>query len=348
MHQKLIPIAGNDYLGLAVDMRLKKTVAEAVLHSSISPMASRFSFGLTEIHMQLEKDLASFFNVEKAVVMGAAYHGGPAFFHAAALQGYDLVLCDENVHANIFLGIRGAELEHITYRHLDNTHLAELLESAKTRKVIVATDGLYGISGEIPDLKEAHRLCSIYDAQLFIDDAHGVFANGPTGKGVGELCGLASNDAVILGSMSKAMGCSGGFIVGPEEWIKGCLNSPICRGTAIPSPAIAAACVKSLEIINTEPQRQIKLHQNAQTMRDAAASAGISVAVPNSPVIALSMKDEFEAAALSQAFGEAGLSVPYFKYPSEPRHNLLRSVARSIHTPQELERYSDVLHEFRA
>ncbi len=346
MHQKLIPVAGNDYLGLAVDMRLKEVMAQAVLQSSISPMASRFSFGLTDMHKQLEKDLASFFEVEKAVVMGAAYHGGPAFFHAARLQGYDLVLCDENCHANIFLGMRGAELEYQTYKHLNNDHLADLLDAAKGRKVVVATDGLYGISGEIPDLKEIHRLCTLAGAQLFIDDAHGVFANGKTGKGIAEFCGLVPNDAVILGSMSKALGCSGGFIIGSSEWIKGCLNSPICRGTAIPSPAIAAACVKSLEIIQAEPDRQAQLHQNAQTMREAAQRAGIAVAVDNSPVVALSMKDEFQAAALSQAFAEAGLSVPYFKYPSEPRHNLLRSVARAIHTPQELKTYGDVLHEF--
>ncbi|MEO9274942.1 pyridoxal phosphate-dependent aminotransferase family protein [Marinomonas sp. 5E14-1] len=344
---KLTPFSGNDYLGLANDNRLIESVVDAVRQYGISPMSSRFSYGLRDIHVELEEKLAAFYGEEKAVILGAGYHGGPVFFHAAAEMGYDHVLCDINAHANMMLGIRGASLGFQSYKHLDLNDLEEKLRANSDKRIVVATDGIFGISGEIPDLKAMAELCEKYHAKLFIDDAHGVFANGQTGRGVAQACGLQPGDAIIMGSMSKALGCTGGFIVGSADWIAKCLRSPLCRGTAITAPAIASACSKSIDIIVSEPQLREALAEDAKAMRAAAKSAGIAVVTEDSPVVALAMADEFQAQKLSEAFKDAGLLIPYFKYPSEPRHQILRTVACSTHKAKDLETYKQVLIEFQ-
>ena len=333
-----VNFAGNDYLGLARDERLARALSEAARRYGLSSTSSRWALGWTDLHQRLEQELAAFMGAEAACILGAAYFGGPVYFSAFAGSGRT-VYCDETVHSNQFLGMRGAALEFRTFRHLDAADLARQLAAHRGPPPMVATDGVYGISGEVAPLAELRDAARAAGAEFFIDDAHGVGALGETGRGSAELCGLAPSDATVLGSMSKAMGCNGGFLAGRKELVEKFRRSAIASGSSIPPPPIAAACLESLKIIRAEPELRATMRAHAGRMRAALAARGIAVVSDRTPIVAMVFRDEFEAAAAAEHFLKYELAIPYFKYASEPRENLLRGAARACYTEEHLAQF---------
>lgn len=334
--------AGNDYLGLSRDPRLVEALSEGARCYGISSTSSRWALGWTEVHAQLERDLARFFGVEDACIIGATYLGGAIYFEIAR-RTHDVVYCDEQVHSNQFMGLKSAGFEIRKFRHLDAGSLREKLKAHTGRAPLVATDGVYGISGELAPLGEIHAVAREFDAELFVDDSHGVFALGKSGRGSVEACGLKPTDAAILGSMSKALGCNGGFLVGSADRVEAYRRSTHVSGASQPTAPIAAACVRAIEIVSNEPGLRERMWNHAARMRSAAAENGIGVVSAESPIVALTLKDEHEAIALADHLKTFDLVAPYFKYPSEPRQNLLRCAGRACYSSAELERFAKAL-----
>ncbi|HOX05766.1 MAG TPA: pyridoxal phosphate-dependent aminotransferase family protein [Planctomycetota bacterium] len=334
-----VNFAGNDYLGLARDPRLADALCRAVREYGISSTSSRWALGWTDLHQKLEDALAAFTGAEAACITGAAYFGGPVYYSVFAGSGR-VVYCDETVHSNQFLGMRAAGLEIRKFKHLDAGDLKRQLKGHKGPAPIVAADGVYGISGEVAPLAEMAEAARAVGAEIFVDDAHGFGALGASGRGSTELCGLApAPDLTVLCSMSKAMGCNGGFLTGRKELVEKFRRSAAASGSAIPPPPIAAACLESLRIIREEPELRDKMESHARRLRAALAARGVSVVSDRTPILGMVFKDEFEAAAADKHFLKHGLVIPYFKYASEPRENLLRGAARACYTEEHLARF---------
>jgi 7-keto-8-aminopelargonate synthetase-like enzyme len=334
--------AGNDYLGLSSDPRLTQALYEAAKRFGISSTSSRWALGWTEVHAQLERDLAHFFGVEDACILGATYMGGAVYYEVMRAK-HDTVYSDEQVHSNQFMGMKAAGFEVVKFKHLDPASLRQKLSSHTGRPPLVATDGVYGISGELAPLAELHAVAKSFGAELFVDDAHGVFALGASGRGSLEACGVKFGDAAVLGSMSKALGCNGGFLLGGAQRVEAYRRSTHVSGASQPTAPIAAACVRALEIVRNEPTLRERMWTHAAQMRAAAAESGIDVVSTQSPIVALMLKDEHEAAMLADHFRNFRLVAPYFKYPSEPRQNLLRCAGRACYSKDELERFAQAL-----
>lgn len=335
--------AGNDYLGLARDPRLADAVCATVRSHGLSATSSRWALGWTDLHQQLEDALAAFTGAESACILGAAYFGGPVYYSAFAGTGR-VVYCDETVHSNQFIGMRAAGLEIRTYRHLDVADLKRQLDHHRGPPPIVASDGVYGISGELAPLAELVAAARGVDAEIFIDDAHGFGAIGASGRGSIEACGLLpAMDLTVLCSMSKAMGCNGGFLCGRRDLIERLRRSAPASGSAIPPPPIAAACLEALRIIAGDPSLRQRMEANAQRMRATLLSHGIRTLSDRTPIIGMIFADETTAAAASSCFLRHGLVIPYFKYASEPRHNLLRGAARACYAEADLSRFADAV-----
>jgi len=331
--------AGNDYLGLATEPRMVEALAAAARQHGISATSSRWALGWTDLYAALESRLAEFFGADDAVIFGATYLAGPAYFGVMA-ETHGGVYCYENSHSNLFTGIRAAGLELRTFAHGDLAGLERMLAAHRGRPAIVATDGVYSISGQVPPLAEMSALARRHGAELLIDDAHGVFAVGPTGRGAAELCGVEPGEATIMGSMSKALGCNGGFLCGARDIVDKVRRSAPAAGSALPPPPIAAACLEGLRIVSQEPQRRLRMQEHARTMREVLRRNGISIVADRTPIIAMVLRDEAQAADLADHFLAHDIVIPYFKYPSEPRHNLLRSVARSCYTDADMARFT--------
>jgi len=334
--------SGCDYLGLARHPALIEAMNAAARRYGISATSSRWALGWTEVHQQLEDAMADFMGTEAACILGAAYLGSAVYYASLAAER-QVVFCDETVHSNQFLGMRAEGLEVHTFRHLDVDDLKRKLLSHDGRPCIIATDGVYGISGEIAPLRELADLAVEVGAEFFVDDAHGFGVLGDTGRGSTELCGLSPERVTVLGSMSKAMGCGGGFLAGRAELVERFRHSAASSGSSLPPVPVAAACLEALHLIRAEPELRRALKHNERVMRSVLAEQGVGVAAEGCPIIAMLLADEHEAAKLADHFLSFGLRIPYFKYASEPRTNMLRAAARSVYSRHDLERFAEAV-----
>jgi 8-amino-7-oxononanoate synthase len=345
--KKQVNFAGNDYLGLASHPALLKALYQGAKKYGISSTSSRWALGWTDLHQKLEEAVAKFTGFEAGCILNSTYLGGAVYYGVMAGR-FKTVICDEMVHSNQVLGMRAAGLAIVKFNHLDMDDLRKKIKSLQdVKNTILATDGVYGISGEIAPVKEMSDLAKYHDLEFFVDDAHGFGAYGKDGRGVLEYDNVCYPKTTLLASMSKAAGVNGGFLAGRLEIIDACRKSAICSGTAIPPAPIASACLKALEIISKEPQRRTRLFLTADKMRAILKRAGFETMAPNSAIIAIVCKDEFEAAKLADHFLKHGLRIPYFKYASEPRQNLLRAVARSIYRDQDLKNFAKAVSSFK-
>lgn len=332
--------AGNDYLGLASHPQVIEALCAAARQYGLSSTSSRWAQGWTDQHALLEKELADWMGTEDACILGAAYFGGAVYYGQMAALGRRVVFCDETVHANQYLGMRAAGLEVRKFRHLDVADLRRLTAAYAGAPAIVATDGVYGISGEVAPLAEMAEVAERIGAEFFVDDAHGVGVLGARGRGAAELAGLAPAQLTVVGSMSKALGANGGFFAGRRELVERFRHSPEVSGSSSPPPAVAAAARAALRIVRHDPEPRRRLEENAAFLRSTLAAAGIALADTRHPILGMLLADEGEARALEKHLMAHGIWVPYFYYASEPRHNLLRAAARAVYTPELLERFA--------
>lgn len=338
-------IGGNDYLGLARDARLADAVCEAAHKYGISPTAGRWSVGWHDLHQELEDKLAEFFGAEDACIIGSAYLGGPAFF-AAMQERYRTVFCDEFAHPNLFLGMHDAGMDIRPYWHLDMEDLRLQLDAYKGDAPVVVTDGVFGIEGAIAPLGEIVREARKVGAQVFVDDCHGVFCVGENGRGAVELCGLSLDDVTLMGSMSKALGCYGGFIAGHREVVDKVRRAVNYVGSTPPPMPIVGACLAGIEIVRSEPERRQRMMENAGKMRAVLAELGLeAVSDERTPIVTIAFGDAGQAHKAAECLNRKGLAVRYFTYPTEPRDNLLRTIARENYMPEHLDRFAQALGE---
>lgn len=339
-----VDFAGNDYLGLAKRPELALASAAAAKKYGISSTSSRWAVGWSDLHARYEETVARFIRRPAACILNSTYLGGLAYYFIMAGRGCTAVVCDETVHSNQFFGMKAAGLKIITFRHMDVADCKRKLKAVRnTGRAIVATDAVYGISGELAPVGELARVAEKAGAEFFVDDAHGFGVYGASGRGMLDRDKVKYEKTVILASMSKAFGCNGGFLAGRADLIDAIRHSPVCSGTAIPPACIAAACLKSFELFDREPGLRKKLFDHIRVMHGHLARRGIPVVDKRSSIVAMALKDEFEAAALSRHFLEYGLRIPYFKYASEPRENLLRAVGRACYTRDDLARFGEAL-----
>lgn len=337
--QKGFKFAGNDYLGLASHPEVIEALSATAAKYGISSTSSRWAQGWTEVHEELEHNIADWMGCEDACIFGAAYFGGVIYFGQMATLGYKTVFCDEMVHSNQFLGMRAAGFEVHKFRHLDVDDLRRLTSGYQGPPAIVATDGVYGISGEVAPADQLHAVARSIGAEFFVDDAHGVGAIGKMGRGVTELLGLNPGDITVLGSVSKTLGTNGGFIAGRKELVNKFRRSPEASGSAIPPPPMAGATLTSLRLMRTDPTLRQRMEANGNRMRQILNDADIKLADTRHPILGMLLKDEYEAMAMEKHFADYGIWIPYFKYASEPRHNLLRGAARAVYTDVQLDNF---------
>jgi len=338
--------AGNDYLGLSRDGRVIEAMCAAARQRGVSATSARWALGWTELHARLEADLAAFFGADDAVIFDATYLAGPAYFEVMG-ESHDTAWLYEHSHPNLFLGARAAGLEVRTFAHGDVEGLRRGLEAHTGRPAVIATDGVYSVCGEVAPAAELAELARRFGAELLIDDAHGVFALGATGKGIIEPAGVSVADAALMGSMSKALGCNGGFVAGRAELIDKLRRTRPASGGTLAPPGVVAACIEALRIVRAEPELRDRLADHAARMRAVLGEHGIGIVSDATPIVAMVLADEAEAAGLAEHFLARRLVIPYFHYPSEPRHNLLRSVARSCYTEDELARFAEAVASWR-
>lgn len=333
----LINFASNDYLGLAADPRLVAAAVEACRSTGVGRGSSPLICGRSTIHAELERRLAEFEHAEASLLFPSGFAANAGVVPALADRG-DAIFADAKNHASLIDGCRLSRAETHVYRHNDAAHLAELLAAHATeaRRTLIVTDTLFSMDGDVAPLAEIAALARRFDAMLLLDEAHATGVFGRRGRGLAEAAGIEHDGLIRVGTLSKAFGAAGGFVVGPQALIDYLANRArsYVFSTAQPASTAAAALV-ALHVVADEPQRRTQLLAAAATLRKRLQAAGWRTGDSGSQIIPIAVGPAADAVALSQRLRKAGFWVPAIRPPSVPSgESLLRLSLTASHTPE--------------
>jgi 8-amino-7-oxononanoate synthase len=267
---RTIMLGSNNYLGLTADPRVKAAVIKAVEKYGSGCSGSRFLNGTLDIHVELEKALADFLQKEESLVFSTGFQSNLSIISSIAGRN-DYILSDTLNHASIVDGTRLSFAKTIKYRHSDMDDLQRLLERCAADEkagILIITDGVFSMEGEICDLPGIVRLARQYGARIMVDDAHAIGVLGERGRGTAEYFGLTDEVDLIMNTFSKTLASLGGCVAASADAIHYIKHSarPFIFSASIP-PAQVAAAREALRILEAEPQRVRRLNEISGYMR---------------------------------------------------------------------------------
>ncbi|MEX2188770.1 MAG: 8-amino-7-oxononanoate synthase [Pirellulales bacterium] len=326
--RRLVNFGSNDYLNLACDGRLAAAVRGALDCGCGGAGASPLVTGRSTWHARLEDRLAEFNRAEAALVFSSGYAANLAAIAALVGPG-DAVFSDERNHASIIDGCRLSRAETLVYRHADAGHLDVLLAQHSGRgKRLIVTDTVFSMDGDAAPLVEIAASARRRGAMLMIDEAHATGVFGACGRGLAEALGVCDAVDVHVGTLSKALGCAGGFVTGSRRLVDWLFNRARAYvfSTAPPDVVCAAACA-ALDVVRDEPQRRIDLLAAAERLRKELAAQGWDTGNSSTQIVPIIVGDAVRATELCGALRSRGLFVPGIRPPTVPLGNALLRVS---------------------
>jgi 8-amino-7-oxononanoate synthase len=343
--KELINFGANDYLGIANDERLKAAARAAIDRDGWGAGASPLVTGRSAVHAELERKLAQFEGTEAALVFPSGFAANAGTVATLVDRG-DCIFTDQKNHASLIDGCRLSRAEVHIYRHSDPEDLTDLLRSHRDgRRRLIVTDSLFSMDGDLAPLREIVELADRYDCMLLVDEAHATGVFGEHGRGVCEHFGIENEVHARVGTLSKALGCAGGFVAGNRKLIAWLLNRarPYIFSTAHP-PANAAAAIAALDIVEREPERRTSLLARATELRRSLAERGWNIGQSASQIIPIFVGDPQRAMSMAASLREQGLFVPAIRPPSVPTgESLLRISLSCGHTEEMIARLIEAL-----
>jgi len=336
--QNTLLFASNDYLGLANHPNLKQAACKAIEQFGVGAGASRLISGTFPPHQDLEQNLAHFFRTEASLIMSSGYATNSGVI--PSLIAHDgLILADRLCHASLIDGCRLSRATLRIFRHNDIEHLRSLLlKHARARHTLIVTEGVFSMDGDLSPLPHLVRLAEEFEALLLIDDAHGTGVMGSTGGGTIEHWGVNSANILHMGTLSKALGASGGFITGTKDFIAYLINtSRSFMYSTAPPPAMAGAAQAALHLIQQEPERRVRLWRNREHMYQGLTTMGCQLTPTKSPILPILVKDPGVALEMSQQLRANGIFIPAIRPPTVPnRTSRLRVTLTAEHSAEHI------------
>ncbi len=334
----VILMASNNYLGLASHPKLKQAAISATERYGVGTGASRLISGTLTPHTELETALARFKQTEAALVFGSGYLANLGLI--PALIGSDgLILADRLSHASLIDGCRVSRASFRVFHHRDLTHLERLLIRRPPRRdILIVTEGIFSMDGDLSPLPDLIDLAEKYEARLLVDDAHGTGVMGLHGRGSLEHFGVESRLPFHMGTLSKALGTSGAYVVGPESVIRYLVNRsrPFIYTTASP-PATAAASLAAIAVLQAEPARRSRLWENRQYFYAGLQELGFLMTDSVSPIIPIVIGRPEKATAMANRLLELGVYAPAIRPPTVPKDtSRIRATVTSEHSRDQL------------
>ena len=342
-----IMIGSNNYLGLTGNEEVIEASIEATEQFGTGCSGSRFLNGTTTAHLELEKELAEFMQREDCITMSTGFQTNLGIISAIAGRG-DVVLCDKENHASIYDAIKLSYADMIRYRHNDMVDLEDKLKHVPEGKgILIVTDGVFSMSGEICKLPEIVELKKKYGARLLVDDAHSFGILGENGRGTGEYFGLEDEVDLVFGTFSKSLASIGGFCVGDHKVIDYIRHNsrPFIFSASI-TPASVAATRKALEIIKREPERREHLLQISDYMRNALKQRGIKIKEATTPIIPIyTYEPDLTLTACKMLFDGGVYVSPVLPPATPPGECLIRTSYTATHTEELMDEAADIIKD---
>ncbi|NTV46626.1 MAG: aminotransferase class I/II-fold pyridoxal phosphate-dependent enzyme, partial [Chlorobiales bacterium] len=279
--RKVIMAGSNNYLGLTGDPRVKEAAINAINRFGTSCSGSRYLTGTVSLHIELEEKLAEFLGKEAVLLFSTGYQTGQGVIPTLVQRG-EYVISDRDNHASLVVATlvaRGATANVLRYKHNDMEDLERVLQQVPAEAgKLIATDGVFSVSGEIVNLPDLVRLAKKYNARLLVDDAHSVGVIGNGGRGTASEFNMINEVDLTMGTFSKSFASLGGFVAGDRAVINFIKHqTPALIFSASPTPASVAAALKSLEILKAEPERIEQLLKNADRVRQGLKQLGFKL-----------------------------------------------------------------------
>ena len=337
----------NDYLGLANDPEVRKIDAEAAAkYGSAYPMGARLMSGHTDLHDQLQKELAEFVNKESAYVLNFGYQGILSTIDSLVSKN-DVIVYDIDSHACIIDGVRLHLGKRFTYQHNDMESLEKnLVRATKIANetnggILVISEGVFGMRGEQGKLKEIVALKSKFNFRLLVDDAHGFGTLGKTGAGAGEEQGIQDEIDVYFATFAKSMAGIGAFFAGDKDivqYLQYNMRSQMFA-KSLPMPMVKGA-LKRLDLIRTQPELKDNLWKITNALQSGLRNAGFDLGTTQTCITPVYLKGEIpEAMAMVKDLRENhGVFCSIVVYPVIPKGLIiLRLIPTARHTIQDVE-----------
>ena len=339
-HEQIL-LASNSYLDLANVEELKQAMAKAVLEWGTGSGGARLTTGNKTPHEELEAEIAKFKGEEAAITFNTGYMANVGTISALCGKN-DFIFSDELNHASIIDGIRLSRAKCFVYKHNDLADLERVIDEAKKSvpefRGLVVTDAVFSMDGDLANLPELLRIAHEHGCLLMIDEAHATGVIGRTGRGLAEHYGCEHAD-VTVGTLSKAVACEGGFVVGKQQLIDFLRNkSRSFIFTTAMAPAVAAAACNNLKFIDKHPERVQQLQENVKFFCECLRHEGLDVPTTDSAIVPIVIGDEAAALNASAELQQRGLLIPAIRYPTVAKGQArLRASLMATHKHEELE-----------
>ena len=342
-----IMIGSNNYLGLTSDKRVINAGIEALKKYGSGNSGSRFLNGTLDIHKKLEEELAKFLHKEAVMTFSTGFQSNLGIISAIAGM-HDVILCDRENHASIYDGCRLSYGEMIRYKHSDMQDLEEKLKAIdKSKGILIVTDGIFSMSGEICKLPEIVKLARKYGARVMVDDAHSLGVLGEHGRGTAEYFGLEDEVDIYMGTFSKSLASLGGYMASTREVVDYVMHTsrPYIFSASI-TPASVACALEALKILEENPQRIKDLLNISQYMRDGLKKLGVKIIDSITPIIPIYVYEDEKAFMACKLLLERGVYVNPVISPATPKGMaLLRTSYTATHTKAQMDKAMKAIKE---
>ena len=342
-----IMIGSNNYLGLTSHPEVIEAGIEALKKYGTGCSGSRFLNGTLDIHVELEKELAEFLHKEAVVTFSTGFQSNLGIISAIAGRN-DYIVCDKENHASIYDACRLSYAKMLRYNHSDMEDLERQLSSiGEEHGILIVTDGVFSMSGEICKLPEIVKLAKKYGARVMVDDAHGLGVLGEHGRGTAEHFGLEDEVDIYMGTFSKSLASLGGYMAASKKVVDYVRHNsrPFIFSASI-TPASVACARKSLEILKREPERVKALADISEYMRNNLRKRGVKIIESTTPIIPIYTYDDDKAFLACKLLLERGVYVNPVISPATPvGQALLRTSYTATHTHEQMDRAADAIVE---
>jgi glycine C-acetyltransferase len=342
--KKVLMFCSNNYLGLSNHPKLKEAALKAVQTHGAGSGSVRPIAGTMDLHVELEKRLAKFKHAEASLVYQTGFAANAGLI-PQLVGKEDLIISDELNHGSIIDGVRLAHAERAVYKHSDANDLARVFDEAEKhsppyRRILVITDGVFSMDGDIAPLDRIAKIAAEHGAMVYVDDAHGEGVLGEGGRGIVSHFKLGRDEVQVeMGTFSKAFGVVGGHVSGSKDLFNFAYNKSrtwLLSGSH--PPAVAAACIAAVDVLESEPQHVRTLWENTGSFKKAMKDLGFNIGNSETPITPVIVGESGLAKRLSSRLFEEGIFALPIVFPMVARDKArIRTIMNAALTKKDLD-----------
>ena len=345
--KNVLVLCSNNYLGLANHPKLKQAAIAATRKYGAGSGSVRVIAGTMDLHLKLEKVLADYRRAEASITFQSGYATNAGTI-LSLVDERDLIISDELNHGSIIDGCRMTKAARRVYKHKDMNDLEKQLQDTDHfRRVLIITDGVFSMDGDIAPLKDIVDLATERQAITYVDDAHGDGVLGENGRGITNHFHLEGKVDVDMGTFSKAFGCVGGYVVGSKDlcsYLQNKVRSYLLSGSQPPS--VPGACIAAIQLVQRSPGLVKKLWDNTRYFKKGLKDLGFDTGNSETPITPVMVGESGKARRLADSMFKLGVFVLPIVYPMVAKDKArIRTIVTSAHTKKDLDEATDAFEK---